>query len=180
MAFNSSAAEYSANAIQVVASNQPVIFTESSVPANNGLIFAREGSGIFQLASAVDSLNITNGFGFNPCGCGCNRRRIIFDTLYEVAFHANIAVPSDPAGTVEEITLALAIDGVVDPSSIMRFTPAAVDEYGNVGAEILVSVPSICGCSSVSVVNTSTQPINVQNANIVFNFEGVRRANNWR
>jgi hypothetical protein len=76
---------------------------------------------------------------------------------------------------VEEIQLAIAVDGEVDPSSIMRFTPAAVDVYGNVGAEIVASVPCICGCSSVSVRNISTQPVNVQNANLVINFDGVRR-----
>ena len=69
--------------------------------------------------------------------------------------------------TVEAISLAVAIDGEVDPSSIMTFTPAAVDEYGNVGAEVIVQVPFLCGCSSVSIRNNSTQSINVQNANLV-------------
>ena len=91
-----------------------------------------------------------------------------------MSFHANIAVPTDPAGTVEEIRLAIAIDGEIDPSSIMAFTPAAAGVYGNVGADVLVSVPCICGCSSVSVRNISDQPINVQNANLVVAFDGVR------
>ena len=85
-------------------------------------------------------------------------------------------MPGTPtAGTVEEISLAIAIDGEVHPSSIMRFTPAAVDEYGNVGADVIVSVPCICRCASVSVRNVSTQAVNVQNANIVFEFAGIRR-----
>lgn len=159
------AAEYSANAIQTVAANAPVIFTESPVPCNRGLIFHRDESGSFLLAS-----NVPNSCNVSPCGC-----RRIFETRYLVAFHANIAVPGTPAGTVEEIQLALAIDGEVDPSSIMRFTPAAVDQYGNVGADIIVSVPSLCRCSNVSVRNISTQPINVQNANLVIDYAGYTR-----
>lgn len=160
------AAEYSANAIQVVQPNASVIFTESPVPCNRGMIFHRDESGLFRLASPT------------VLGVSCRRRCCCCDypeALYQVAFHANIAVPSAPAGTVEAISLAIAVDGEIDPSSTMLFTPAAVDEYGNVGADIIVSVPCICRCSSVSIRNTSTQPINVQNANLVFDFAGIRR-----
>lgn len=158
-------AEYSANATQAVAVNQPVIFTESPVPCNRGLIFHRDESGIFLLA------NNANGI-ITPCGC-----RRVYETLYKVDFHANISLPTDPAGTVEPIGLAIAIDGNVDPSSIMSVTvPLVSDAVGdNVGASIMIAVPSLCGCDSVSVVNTSTQTINVMNANIVFEYVGVRR-----
>lgn len=156
------AAEYSANAVQTVAANAPVIFTESPVPCNKGLIFHRDESGSFLLASNAPSNN--------TCACGCRK---IYETRYQVAFHANIAVPT--GGTVEEIQLALVIDGSTDPSSIMRFTPAAVEEYGNVGADIIVSVPSLCRCNNVSVQNIGTQAIEVQNANIVFDYAGVTR-----
>ena len=159
------AAEYSANAAQTVGANRPVVFSESPVPCNCGLVFHRDESGTFLLASNTD--------GYMPgCNCGCRR---VYETRYQVAFHANISVPGTPAGTVEEIQLAIAIDGEIDPSSIMSFTPAAVDVFGNVGADIIVSVPSLCGCSNVSVRNISTQPINVQNANIVFEYVGVAR-----
>lgn len=161
------AAEYSSNSIQLVPANGSVIFTESPVPCNRGMIFHRDESGLFRLASP------------SVLGTSCRRRCCCSDfpeATYQVAFHANIAVPGTPtAGTVEEISLAIAIDGEVDPSSIMRFTPAAVDEYGNVGADVIVSVPCICRCASVSVRNISTQAVNVQNANIVFDFAGIRR-----
>lgn len=143
------AAEYSANAIQTVAPGGSVMFTESPVPCNKGFIYHRDESGLFRLVS-----NAVN----NSC-CRCNAN-------YGVSFHANIQVPAD--GTVEPISLAVVVDGEVDPSSEMIYTPAAVEEFGNVGAEIIVSVPWICRCSSVSIRNTSTQPIEVQNANIVF------------
>lgn len=144
-------AEYSANAAQVIPANSGVIFTESSVPCRAGLIYHRDGSGVFRLANRFFRQNIMSGWRRN--------------SNYEVAFHANIAVPE--GGTVEEISLALAIDGEIDPSSIMTFTPSAVENLGNVGADVIISVPYLCGCSSVSVRNISTQPITVQNANLV-------------
>lgn len=159
------AAEYSSNAVQTVPVNGSVIFTESPVPCNRGLIYHREESGLFRLASPS-----TFGCGFSRCCCGD-----MPTANYEVAFHANINVPEDPAGTVEAISLAIAIDGEIDPSSIMTFTPAAIGDLGNVGADIIVAVPWICRCASVSVRNVSTQPIEVQNANIVFDFTGIRR-----
>lgn len=159
------AAEYSANALQTVPANGSVIFSESPVPCNRGIIFHRDESGLFRLASPR-----VMGVPCRRCCC-CGYP----EAAYQVAFHANIAVPGDPAGTVEEIQFAIAIDGEVDPSSIMSFTPAAVDEFGNVGADVIVSVPCICGCSTVSVRNISTQPVNVRNANIVFDFAGILR-----
>ena len=158
------AAEYSANAIQTVAAGGSVIFTESPVPCNRGLIYHRGESGAFRLASPT------------AMGCGCRRGCCCMDyptANYQVAFHANIQIPE--GGTVEPISLAIAIDGEVDASSIMTYTPAAVEELGNVGADVIVAVPCICRCSSVSVRNVSTQPIEVVNANIVFDFAGVRQ-----
>lgn len=161
------AAEYSANAEQLVLPGQSVIFTENPVPCNNGFIFHRDGSGSFLLASRANRTLVR--------GCGCCGPRFL-ETQYEVEFHANIAIPT--GGAVEPITLAISIDGVVDPSSLMEITPAAADEYGNVSAGIIVSVPSVCRCSNVSVVNTGTTAtgINVRNANILFHPIGVRVA----
>ena len=158
------AADYSANAIQTVAAGGSVIFTESPVPCNRGLIYHRDESGAFRLASPT------------AMGRGCRRGCCCQDyptANYQVAFHANIQIPAD--GTVEPISLAIAIDGEVDASSIMTITPVAVEELGNVGADVIVAVPCICRCSSVSVRNVSTQPIEVVNANIVFDFAGVRQ-----
>ena len=159
------AAEYSANALQTVAPNGSVIFTEAPVPCNRGIINHREESGIFRLASPT----VINNTLSRLCYC-C---QTLPTANYEVAFHANIQIPT--GGTVEPISLALVIDGEVDPSSTMTITPAAVEEPGNVGADIIVAVPYICRCSSVSVRNISTQAIEVLNANIVFDFRGIRR-----
>lgn len=155
------AAEYSANAVQTVPANQPVIFTESPVPCNRGLIFHRDESGAFLLSS------LARGDG----GCGCCRP--LYETRYSVIFSANIAVPEE--GTAEEIQLSVSIDGETDPSSIMRFTPADTEVYGNVSTAVIVSVPSICGCDTVSIRNTSAQDILVQNANVIIDLVGVQR-----
>lgn len=145
------AAEYSSNAVQTVLAGGSVIFTESPVPCNRGLVYHRDDSGLFRLANRFWRQNLSSY---------CKR-----NTNYTVSFHANIAVPD--GGTVEAIQLSMAVDGEIDPSSTMIFVPAAVDTYGNVGAEILVTVPWICSCSGISVRNTSTQSILVQNANLV-------------
>lgn len=154
-------AEYSAVS-QTVQPNQPLIYLDSPCPCKEGLIYKKSG-GVFLLAS-----NAPNS-GCN-CNCGCRR---IYETNYEVEVHANIQVPAD--GTVEEIQLAIAVDGVVDPASIMLYTPTAVEVAGNVGTSIIVSVPSICGCESIAVVNASTQPIEVLNSTLVFDYAGVQR-----
>lgn len=161
------AAEYSANALQTVQPSGSVVFTESPVPCNRGMVFHRDESGLFRLASPT-----LMGVACRPC-CRCVGEYPA--ALYQVGFHANIAIPTEPAGTVEAISLALAIDGEIDPSSIMTVTPAAVGEFFNVGAGIIVAVPCICRCSSVSVRNVSTQAVDVQNANIIFDFAGIRR-----
>jgi hypothetical protein len=57
----------------------------------------------------------------------------------------------------------------------MSYTPAAVETAGNVGTSIIVSVPSICGCDSVALVNASTQDITINNASLVFDYAGVNR-----
>ena len=147
------ACEFSANASQTILSNGSVIFTETPVPCAKGFVYHRDESGIFRLAS-----NSVNSYY-----CRCNAE-------YRVAFHANIAIPE--GGTVEPISLSVYVDGEEDPSSNMIFTPAAVNEFGNVGADIIVSVPWICRCSSVSIRNNSTQAILVQNANLVIDRNG--------
>lgn len=146
-------AEYSANAAQVVPVNGSVIFTESPVPCNRGLIYHRDDTGLFRLANKFFRQNVAQ----------CWRR----NSNYEVAFHANIAVPEGAAVPADGISLALAVDGEIDPSSTMIFIPAAAEDLGNVGADIIVTVPSMCTCTSVAVRNTSTIPITVQNANLI-------------
>jgi len=79
-------------------------------------------------------------------------------------FGGNIAIPT--GGTVESIQIALALEGEGIASSTMIVTPAAVEEYFNVFGALFIDVPRNC-CLTVSVKNTSTQSILVQNANLI-------------
>ena len=164
-------AEYSANAAQNLLTNGPVIFTNSPVTDTQGLIFHRDESGIFRLASPSKIVGNCGGSWNWLCG-NCSCCNSMPEALYEVTFHGNIAIPT--GGTVGEISMALSIDGTADPSSTMIVTPAAVGEFWNVGASIIVAVPAICGCESVSVINTSDQAITVQNSNLLIEFIGIR------
>lgn len=134
-------AEYTANAVQEVNSNQNVLLTEDPVKGNCSIIH-REGSGLVTLRG------ITNQ---------CRAR-------FRVYFNANIAVPT--GGTLIPISMAIAINGEPVASSTMIVTPAAVEEYFNVGSSIFINVPAGC-CTQISVKNTTEDPINVQNANLI-------------
>jgi hypothetical protein len=133
--------EIIAVATQTVAENQNVLFTDS-VTCGNCSITHRDGSGIVTLRGTTNQ---------------CRAR-------YKVTFGGNIAIPT--GGTVEAISLALAIDGEGLGSSTMIVTPAAVEEYFNVFGAMFIDVPKGC-CLTVSIQNTSAQSILVQNANLI-------------
>ena len=137
-------AEYSNSAVQTVAANGSVVFTNEPSPCSRGYIIHRDDSGIFMVRGIVN----------NPCA---------YFAKYVVDFGANIAVPT--GGTVGEISLSLAIDGETIPSSTMIVTPAAVNEYFNVHRSIEIAVPRGC-CYTVAIENNSDEAILVQNANI--------------
>lgn len=134
--------EITANSIQLVEQNQNVLFTETAVRSCKPCIKHREGAGVVILRGLTNQ---------------CNAR-------FLVSFSGNIAIPT--GGTVEEISLAIAIEGEPLQSTRMRVTPAAVDQYFNVSAQAFIDVPRGC-CVSVAVENTSAQSINVQNANLI-------------
>ena len=48
----------------------------------------------------------------------------------------------------------------------MVSTPLDVDNYNNVSADIFIDVPIGC-CTQLSIKNTGTIPVNVQNANMI-------------
>lgn len=142
-------AEYLYNAVQAVQLNQPALF-ENSIPCNRGNVYHENETGIFILRG-----NTPNCFA-----------------QYQVTFNGNIAVPE--GGTVGPIAVAIALNGEPRLTSRAIFTPAAVDQYGNVTSTAIVRVPRGC-CFSLSVraVAGSDDPtvvpapvINLQNANL--------------
>lgn len=147
------AAEYLANAVQEVALNAPVVFS-ASIPCARGYVYHEDETGIFILRG------ITNGQCF---------------ATYQVTFNGNAALPE--GATVTPIALAITVNGEPRLTSRAIFTPAAVEEYGNLTSTAIVKVPRGC-CFSVSVdaVQATTDPtvtpapiIEVQNANLVIN-----------
>jgi len=117
--------EIIANLLQTVEENQNVLFTDT-VTCGNCSISHRAGSGLVTLR-----------------GLTCQNR-----ARYKVSFGGNIALPAD--GTVEAISLALAIDGEPVASTTMIVTPAAVEEFFNVFSAVFIDIPRDC-CSTISV-----------------------------
>ena len=145
-------AEYLANAVQEIAVNAPAIFT-ASIPCNKGCVYHEDETGIFTLRG------VTNN---------CFAR-------YQVTFNGNIAIPE--GGAVTPIAMALVVSGEARPTSRAIYTPAAVDEYGNITCTAIITVPRGC-CFNLSVdyvpatadpTVTPTPVIQLQNANLVIN-----------
>ena len=128
-------------ALQTVATGEDVAFTETAVNGTKCIVH-RQGSGIIKLRG------ITNQ---------CKAR-------FLVSYSGNIQIPT--GGTVEAISLAIAVDGEPLQSTKMIVTPAAAQNLQNISSQAYIDVPCGC-CSTVAVQNTSTQSIEVQNSNLI-------------
>ena len=137
-------AEYIYVDTQSVNAGQNVVLNDS-IPCNKGYVIHRNVSGILTLRGIVN----------NPCALFAR---------YRVSFNANVAVPT--GGTVDPISVALAINGEPIRSSLSISTPAAVEEFNNVTATAFITVPSGC-CLTIAVENTSGEAISVSNSNLV-------------
>lgn len=144
-------AEYIANQIQTVALNNAIEFN-ASIPCNTGCVFHEDGTGNFILKGKTPNLF----------------------ARYQVVYSGNISIPT--GGAVTPISLAITVNGEVRNSSQAIFTPAAVDEFGNVTSTAIITVPKCC-CFNVAVryidataadpATTPTPSINVTNSNLV-------------
>ena len=134
-------AEFTAVALQNVAENQNIQFTETPVCGNCSIVH-REGSGLVTLRGLTNQ---------------CRAR-------FRVFFSGNIAIPT--GGTGGPISLAISTNGEPVSSTNMIVTPAAVEEFQNVASAVFLDIPAGC-CSQISVKNTSSQAIDVQNANLI-------------
>ena len=121
-------AEYlTRDAVETVALNNAIPFIDS-IPCRRGYVYHQSGTGIFVLRGIVN-----NG--------GCFAR-------YNVEFTGNIAIPE--GGDVTPIATAIVVSGEQRQGSRAIFTPADVDEYGNVTSRATVDVPKGC-CFTVAV-----------------------------
>lgn len=146
-------AAYGNNTIQTVAANSPVVFTDTLVPCNRGLVRHNDGTPTFLLDG-------WSPYPESSCPCCTNN-----DALYEVHVKANIAIPT--GGTAGEISLAIAVNGTVLPISEMVVTPTAVENYFNVSVDMPVEIWNGC-CQTVTLINASDQAILVRTPLISF------------
>lgn len=100
---------------------------------------------------------------------GSGRVVLLKPGVYTVSFNANVSLPT--GATVAPINLDITQDGEPISGGKMIYVPAAVDTLDSVSSTVLVRVYSCGCCVPVSVRNTSTQPITVQDANIVITRE---------
>lgn len=134
-------AEYTNITVQQIAANGNAVFNETPVCGSKCIVH-REGSGIVTLRG------ITNQ---------CRAR-------YMVIFNGNIAIA--PGGTVEPISIAIAVEGEALGSATATVTPAAVSDEFNVSSFAYVDVPCGC-CTTIAIKNINTQTIELQNANLI-------------
>ncbi|MBP5442281.1 MAG: hypothetical protein J6Y60_03490 [Treponema sp.] len=128
------AAEYLAQAAQVVALNTPVNMV-ASIPCTKGYVIHDNGTGIFILRGITEQCYAT----------------------YQVTFNANIGIPD---GEPTPIAIALSVNGEPRLTSRAIYVPTgtiADGDYGNVTSTAIIRVPRGC-CFTISVdyVNGNT------------------------
>lgn len=134
--------EITANALQSVASGSNVVFTDTAVKGSKCIIY-REGSGLVTLRGLTNQ---------------CKAR-------FKITFGANVALPTGTS-PVAPILMALAINGEPVQTSTMISTPTVVESFGNISRTLFIDIPAGC-CSQISVENTGTSSVSVQNANLI-------------
>lgn len=111
--------------METVALNAPIPFLDS-IRCPNGCVVHSSGSGIFILRGKTNN---------------CFAR-------YELEFTGNISIPT--GGAVTPIATAIVLSGEQQQGSRSIYTPAAVDENGNVTSRATIDIPRGC-CLNVSV-----------------------------
>ena len=134
-------AEFTNVFVQQIAANGNAVFSETPVSGSNCIVH-REGSGIITLRGMTNQ---------------CRAR-------YKVVFGGNIAIPT--GGAVGPISVAIAVEGEALGSATAVVMPAAVEDFFNVFAAAFIEVPRGC-CVTVAVKNTSTETIELENANVI-------------
>ena len=132
------------DSVESVPLNTAIPFVDS-IPCNRGYVFHQSSTGIFVLRGIVN----------NPTSCFAR---------YNVVFTGNIAIPE--GGAITPIATAIVVSGESRNGSRSIFTPAAVDEYGNVTST--VSVEYVNGTVD-DPTTTPTPLINVVDGSLSIN-----------
>lgn len=142
-------AEYTNIGNQLVALNNPLVFT-ASIPCSKGYIYHEDGTGNFTLRG------LTNN---------CFAR-------YQLVWNGNVQIPE--GGAVSPVGIAIAVNGEVRPGSIAIYSPTVAESFGNLSSTAIVTVPRGC-CFGVSLryvsgvtdgTTTPTPNVEVANSNL--------------
>ena len=132
-------AEFTSTIQQVAAGQNAVLDTDV---IRSRCVSHRTGSGLI----CVDN-----------SGCDCKPAR------YKVFVKANISIPT--GGTVEAISLGIALNGEIVQSSIATVTPAAVGDEFSVATEEIINAGK---CTvNIAVRNPNTQTIEISNLVVI-------------
>ena len=112
-------AKYITSTDQNVALNNTIPFNIVSIPCNKGCVIPVT-TGVLTLKG-----NTSNRFA-----------------RYEVELQANIAIPE--GGAVTPIAVAITLNGVAIPDSVVIVTPAAAEDVWHIHTSATITVP--CGC----------------------------------
>lgn len=144
-------AEYGASANQNVSLNNPIVMN-ATIPCTSGCVYHENETGVFVLKGKTNN---------------CFAR-------YQVTFNGNVAIPT--GGAITPVALAISVCGEPRLTSKAIYTPAAVEEFGNLTSTAIITVPRGC-CFNMSVdyvdattddpATTPTPSITVANANLV-------------
>ena len=132
-------AEFTSTIQQVAAGQNAVLDTDV---IRSRCVSHRTGSGLI----CVDN-----------SGCDCKPAR------YKVFVKANISIPT--GGTVEAISLGIALNGEIVQSSIATVTPAAVGNEFSVATEEIINAGK-CPVN-IAVRNPNTQTIEISNLVVI-------------
>lgn len=101
---------------------------------------------------------IRTGSGCNCNSRGTNRIPHISGGLWMIEFHGNIGATTETT----EVSLAIAVDGVILPETRIVSSSEAAGETNNVSAATRVKIDGCkCNSSTVTVVNVGTVPVNI-------------------
>lgn len=133
--------EITANAIQTVAANNNVLFTETAVPGNCSIVH-RAGSGLVNLRGLTSQ---------------CRAR-------FKITFGANMAATSTEAE--DPVQVVFTLDGEPINETTMIVSPSTVNRYNNISRSFFMDVPRNSNYI-IAIRNTSTTPVAIQNANLI-------------
>lgn len=141
-------AEYSYIPEQLVTENENILFFNGDRCCKKGYVLHNDNSGVFRIKGICKN-------------CGCK-------AVYKAQFQAIVAVAEETdGGVLGPITVALAQNGEVLRNAIFTVTPAAIGDVWGVNISALIELPCGC-CDQITVRNISERPIDVTNANIIF------------